>query len=294
MSWNAKKYSRINWKNRPSTATALGATNLNKIDVFCNEVDNHLIEIDAGKLDLATANSMIASIEVDTKSGIITARQLDGATHTWDLNVEKIPVSFTLSEDGTLTMTTDDGTEFTTNINDAIKHYEFIDSDTIDFDKTGDGPWEVTAIVKDGSINEKHLNPDYRADIIQTLNEAETAAQDALTYSKDSKRWAVGDPEYSGSETDNAKYYAQLAESYAHGDTEVRDGEDTDNSKFWSEQSKLEAERAKVEADKAESYSYIMAPDFYLDTDDMYLYMKGGVGIDFMVTDDNVLLWAVE
>lgn len=215
MAYNKKKYTRINWKNRPSTATALGATNLNHMDVFLNDVDNALIEMDASKLNVEIANSMIASITFDKDKGLMTVRELNGTTYTYDWNVEKIPVSFSLSEDGILTMTTQDGTQFTANIADLIKDYVFTDSDTIAFTKefqTGDNSYHVGASVKNGSIKAEHLNPDYRADIQNFSNVAQTAANDALTYSKDSKRWAVGDAAYEGSEIDNSKYYKEQAE----------------------------------------------------------------------------------
>lgn len=211
--WNSKKWARINWKNRPSTSTALGATNLNKIDVFLNEADNQFVDINASKLNIATANSMIASLTIDVNSGVITARQLDGTTYTWDLNLEKIPVSFALSEDGVLTMTTEDGTQFTADIGELIKDYTFIDSETVGFSKTAAGSgYNVTGIVKEGSIKEKHLDPNYLSSIQQDMNTAQTAANDSLTYSKDSKRWAVGDSGYEGSEIDNSEYYSKLAE----------------------------------------------------------------------------------
>lgn len=214
MPWNAKKYNRINWRNRPSTATALGATNLNRMDVFLNEVDNALIEFEANKLNIATANSMLKSLTINTSTGIIVATELSGKTYTWDLNLEKIPVSFSLASNGVLTMTTSDGTEFTANIADLIKEYVFDDSDTIAFSREfKNDAYHVTAVIKAGSITGEHLNPDYRAQILEYRNTAQTAANDALQYSKDSKRWAVGDAEYPGSENDNAKKYKELAEA---------------------------------------------------------------------------------
>jgi len=224
MAYNKKKYIRINWKNRPSTATALGATNLNHMDVFLNDVDNALIEMDSGKLNVETANSMIASITFDKDKGLMTVRELNGTTYTYDWNVEKIPVSFSLSEDGILTMTTQDGTQFTANIADLIKDYVFDDSDTIAFTKefqTEDNSYHVGASVKNGSIKAEHLDPDYRTDIQNFSNVAQTAANDALTYSKDSKRWA--DASYEGSETDNSKYYKEQAENARDAAEKARD-----------------------------------------------------------------------
>lgn len=240
MPYNQKKYARINWQNRPSTATSLGATNLNHMDVFLNEVDNALIEMETAKLGIKTANSMIKSITFDKDKGLMTVKQLDETTFTYDWNVEKIPVSFTLSEDGILTMTTQDGTQFTANIANLIKDYVFDDSKTIAFTKEfrqDDASYHVGASVKEGSIEGKHLNPDYRKDIQDFSNIAQTAANDALTYSKDSKRWAVGDAEYEGSENDNAKKYKELAEI-----------------------AKIAAEKARDEAQAATGIT-IMTPD---------------------------------
>lgn len=53
MGQNWKKlFSRVNWQNRPSAATALGATNLNKIDYALDEIDNRVIELNTSKADL--------------------------------------------------------------------------------------------------------------------------------------------------------------------------------------------------------------------------------------------------
>ena len=198
MAYDKKQYVRVNWKNKPSTATPLDEVNLNNMDNFLNVVDNTLIQFEAQKLNIATANSMIASLTIDTDSGIITAKQLDGTTFTWDLNIEKIPVSFSLSEDGILTMITEDGTEWTCDIAELIKEYVFDDSETIAFTREiseEDGSIHIGAAVKEGSIKSEHLNPDYRADIQEYTNQAEQAANESLSFSKDAKRWAVGDEE---------------------------------------------------------------------------------------------------
>ncbi len=267
MPWNSKKYTRINWKNRPSTATALGATNLNKMDQMLNDVDNQLVEFDTSKLNVSVANGLIKTLTIDPKTGKIRATELGGTNHDWDLNLEKIPVKFELSSAGILTMTTDDQTKFTVNIADLIKAYNFTDSATIDFTKSGQGPWDVTAIVKDGSIKANHLDPDYRANIQSYMNTAQTAASDSLQYSKDSKRWAVGDASYPGS--------------------------DTDSSKFYCEQAHAEFEAAQKEAELTESYAKLVAPGFLLDLDTMILYMKNGKGMDFVVTEDLEFCWKI-
>lgn len=85
---------------------------------------------------------------------------------------------------------------------------------------------------------------------------------------------------------------ALLAESWTHGNTGIRVGENTDNASYWSQQSKTDADRAKEEADRASQYSQISAPDFFLDIDTGALYKKGGTGVDFVVDDAN-LYWKI-
>lgn len=196
------------------------------MDVFLSEVDDALILFDAQKLNVSVANSMLKSVEYDTENGIWTFKQLDGTEYVFDQNIEKIPVSFSLTEDGSLIMTTEDGTEYTANIADLIKEYEFDDSDTIATSRTynqDDGAYHVQMTVKKGSITRDHLDEDYFPDVQALANQAKAAADDSLLYSKDSKRWAVGDAEYPGSDKDNSKYYKELAEAAKTAAEQARD-----------------------------------------------------------------------
>lgn len=186
--------------------------------------------MDTGKLNVAIANSMLKSVTYNKTTGTWVFTQLDGTTYTFDQNIEKIPVSFSMDSNGVLVMTTEDGTQFKANIPDLIKDYNFDNSETVGFTKTfnaqdsgGKGTYHVTAIVKEGSIEGRHLNPDYRANIQEYMNTAQTAANDSLQYSKDSKRWAVGDSEYEGSATDNSKYYKEQAEAAKTAAEQARD-----------------------------------------------------------------------
>lgn len=260
--WTSKKYNRINWQNRPSTATALGATNLNRIDVFCNEVDNFLITFDAGKLDIATANNMLASVAYNKSTGVWTFKELDGTTYTFDQNIEKIPVKFSLSSNGVLTMTTEDGTEFSVNVAELIKSYVFVDSDTVSFTKTfssadedGKGAYHVTAIVKDGSIQERHLQPNYLADVRVAAAQAQLSQQEAESSEQAAaaSEAAARDSEVAAAKSASvAASSATEAESWAVGGTGTRDGEDTDNSKYYSEQSQGYMETAKLQVHEAQ------------------------------------------
>lgn len=88
------------------------------------------------------------------------------------------------------------------------------------------------------------------------------------------------------------KDYSVTSKSWAIGGTDSRTGEDTDNSKYYSERSAAEAAAAKASADTAAKYAQVTAPDFYLDTGTGRLYMKGGIGVDFKL-EDGKLYWKV-
>ena len=86
---------------------------------------------------------------------------------------------------------------------------------------------------------------------------------------------------------------ATLAESWAVGGTGSRPGEDGNSSQFWAEKSQESAGQASREADQAAQYASIVAPGFLVDPGSMELYMKAGVGVDFIVTDDAELCWKI-
>ena len=51
---------------------------------------------------------------------------------------------------------------------------------------------------------------------------------------------------------------------------------------------------AETAAANAQMYSDIVAPDFYLDPDDGYLYQKAGTGVTFKLDEDTgIIYWAI-
>ena len=152
----AKTYSRINWENKPSTNTALGATNLNKMDLALNEIDNRVVTLGQQKLDKDVANNMVSSWSMNESTGVITVTLLDGTTTSYDLNIEKIPANLELTSDGILKMTTDDGEVYTADLSSLIREYTFQDSSTIAFTASvGTNSYkEITASIKAGSITD--------------------------------------------------------------------------------------------------------------------------------------------
>ena len=228
-----KAYNRINWENYPSDRTPLNETNLNKLDVGVNELDNRVISLDSTKFDKTEASKLIKNFELDKATGIITITYLSGATVTIDTMLEKLAVNFDYDQtEQRLVITLDDGTVKYVNLKSLITQYEFKDTDTVAFAVDADG--NVSAIVKEGSIEEKHLRPNYLADIKVEVAKAQSSATASAT---------------SASASENS---ASKSESYAVGGTGTRLNEDTDNSKYYSEQSKASSETSKAYLDKVE------------------------------------------
>lgn len=209
-----KVYTRINWENSPSENTDLDAYNLNQMDSAIDALDNRIISQDALKVDKSAINGNIADWTMDETTGVITITKYNGEKIIFDLNIEKIPVGFSMSDEGIITMTTEDGTQFTADIGSMIPVLTFEDSATIAVSVTGTGKNKTYSFsIKTGSVTDAMLQPNYLADIRVESANASAYAQSA-----------------------NAK--SVLAESYAIGGTGTREGEDTDNAKYYMEQAK--------------------------------------------------------
>lgn len=212
---------RINWENEPSINTPINETNLNKMDYALYEHDQTLANWDTTKANQSDLLLCVKTITYDTDTGEFVFTWQNGTTKTVDLNIEKIPVSFSMNAQGVITMTTDDGTQYTADVGSLIKTYSFTDSSVIDFTVTTDesGNKTVTADIVDGSITGTKLQPNYLADCTAAKTAAELAETGAEGSAEDSEAWAVGtrsgvpvpatDPTYNN----NAKYWAEQAPS---------------------------------------------------------------------------------
>lgn len=223
-----KAYDRINWENYPSDATPLNETNLNKLDSATDTLDDRVITLDTTKATKTEVAALVADVTFEESTGIITVIKKNGSKITIDTQMEKIAVNF--SYDATaqkIILTLIDGTKQYIDLSALITQYEFLDTDTVAFIIGTDG--KVSAIVKEGSIEEKHLEPNYLAKIKVESAKAQASQEAAATSAT------------------NAASRATAAESYAVGGTGTRDGEDADNAKYYSEQAKAVYEELQGE-----------------------------------------------
>ena len=149
-----------------------------------------------------------------------------------------------------------------------------------------DSAGKVKAIVKEGSILEKHLQPNYLADVKTEVAKAEaskTAAALSETLATES---------------------ASKSESYAVGGTGTRDNENTDNAKYYSEQAKAIRDSvptylSQIDAAADEAIAKVndalssSTPTFQIDLTTGHL-MYTGNRFNFQVNQDNGhLQWEV-
>ena len=183
-----KVYTRINWEDYPSENTDLDAYNLNQMDSAIDALDNRIISQDALKVDKSAINGNIADWTMNETTGVITITKYNGEKVIFDLNIEKIPVGFSMSDDGNITMTTEDGTQFTADIGSMIPVLTFEDSATIAVSVTGTGKNKTYSFsIKSGSVTGDMLQPNYLADVTVQAEKASSSASDAANSAKAAK-----------------------------------------------------------------------------------------------------------
>lgn len=196
-----KAHSPISWVNEPQTDTPINATNLNKMDNTIGIIDDRVIILDSTKATKTEVSTLIASVSFNEDTGIFTFTKKNGSTFTIDTKLEKLAINFAYDQTNErLVITLDDGTKQYVDISALIRLQEFVDSDTIAFTVTSS---TVTAKIKANSITDEMIESGYLGKV--------------QSYSE------------------SAEENATLSISYAVGGTGSRDGEDTDNSKYYSE-----------------------------------------------------------
>lgn len=189
-----KIYSREYWENLPSEKTAINRNRLNNIEGGIDAIDDRVCALDTTKVDLTKANELVKEILWNESNGTLTVVKMNGSKAVIDTKLEKLAVNFKYDpESQQLVITLDDGTAQNVDLSSLITEYEFLDSDTIAFEVAGG---KVKAIVKNGSITEDKLQPNFLADIkvesakatasAKSAKESEANAAKSATDAKDS------------------------------------------------------------------------------------------------------------
>jgi uncharacterized membrane protein len=219
------------WRNLPEITTPIVAEELNRNEQSVDAIDDRVVLMDTTKANQSDMLSAVKTITFDDTTGVFRITFFNDSYIDIDTDIEKIAINFDYDDDPTsahyqqLVIELDDGTYKYIDLSALITQYEFIDSTQIHFDVMSGGG--VTASIKNGSITENKLQPNFLADVRLERSKAEQA-------SSDSEAWAVGQRGGSPVEpTDdtyenNSKYYAGLADGRAtDAETASQAAEDT-------------------------------------------------------------------
>lgn len=281
-----KAYNRTYWENKPSDKSPINQRNLNNIESGIDVIDDRVIMLDTTKFNTSDAQMLIKGFSLNEATGIITITYVNGSVQTIQTSLSKIPDTLDFDPiKQELLIIHVDGTTTPVNLSAVITQNEFADSDTVGFQLQEDG--SVTAIVKEGSIEEKHLRPNYLADIKVESAKAESS-RDAAAQSAES-----------------ANSYADLSKSYAVGTGgQVRPNDADDNAKKYSEKAQSNANTAKEYLGKVEkagedavqavnnALGNIM-PEFYYDFETGILYCNSTRFIFTIKRENGILYWGV-
>lgn len=175
-----KAHININWENYPSDETPLNKRNLDKMDGSIDIIDDRVITLDTTKATKAEVATLVADVTFEESTGIITITKKNGSKVTIDTQMEKIAVNFDYNPiTQQIILTLIDGTKQYIDLSALITQYEFLDTDTVTFSVDSSG--KVSAVIKDGSIQERHLNPNYLAAIKVEVAKAQASQSAAAT-----------------------------------------------------------------------------------------------------------------
>ena len=167
-----KIYSREHWENFPSEKTAINRNRLNNIEGGIDAIDDRVCALDTTKVDLTKANELVKEILWDESNGTLTVVKMNGSRAVIDTKLEKLAVNFSFDEaNQRLVIILDDGTKQYVDLSAFVTPFEFKDGDVIYFEVVGGNL--VSAGIKDGTISEEKLRPNFLADIKIKVGEAE-------------------------------------------------------------------------------------------------------------------------
>ena len=180
-----KLYSGVAWENFPSEKTPLNAHNLLIMGNAIDAIDNRVIEMNSTKVSVEQANQLVKEIRYDESTGKIEVEKMNGSIAVIDTKLEKLAVNFSYdSTNQKLVIILDDGTKQYVDLSELITEYEFQDGEIVYF-TVKDG--KVCADIKDGSISEEKLRPNFLADIKVQVSTSEQYVGQTKSYRDETK-----------------------------------------------------------------------------------------------------------
>lgn len=231
-----KIYERIDWENEPSTKTPLNEDNLNKMDYALDLIDTRVVEL-AGYEERAaesetnaktsatnSANSATASQQSATNSAnsANTSANSAAASQTSATNSSNSATASASSATQSANSATASQTSATQSANSATQSAN--SATAAKTSETEAAASKAAAKTSETKAYQSELNAK------SSETKAATSAANASTYEANANEYA-----------ENAEDNAKLAKSWAVGQTGVREDENVNNAKYWSDKAQATA-----------------------------------------------------
>ena len=249
------------------------------IDEFATSIANRYTKAEIDSKVSTETGDLVKTLAIDLNTGVFTITKKDGTIETIDTALEKVPTNFAFVEENGmyyLRVTNTDGTSTQVDVTTLFNDYTFDNSDSIAFSTVKDGnKATITAEIRDASIGIEKLSltavsqlEGYVSSASQSAQTATTKANEAsesatnafnsantavnsannaatsATSAQTSANNAATSASSASSSAANATSQATLSQSWAVGNTGARDGENTNNAKYWAEQAKTSVDSA--------------------------------------------------
>lgn len=126
------------------------------LEAFETAIADRYTKTEADTLVSSGINSLVADVDVNLTTGVITVTKKDGTSETFDTALEKVPAKFEIVESGGayyLKITNVDNTSTQTDITSLMNIYKFSNSDEVAFSTSGTGNEKtITASIRANSI----------------------------------------------------------------------------------------------------------------------------------------------
>jgi hypothetical protein len=183
-------------------------------------------------------NNLVADLDVNLTTGVITVTKKDGTTETFDTALEKVPAKFEIVENSgkyALKVTNLDGTTTQTDVTNLMNIYSFNNSDTINFEVTGEGNEKaVVANIKANSIGLDKLSLTVVSTIEGYMNAAKDSANAAKTSETNARASELNAAGYANTASNKATEAATSANTAATKASEAN--KSAEEAKKWAEQ----------------------------------------------------------
>ena len=210
------------WRDKPNLTTPIIAQKKNQLETAVDTIDDRVITLDLTKANQTDLLGTINGVTFNESNGVFTFIKANGQTIEIDTALEKVVTNFDIDTDPSsphyqqMILTLEDGTVKYVDLSAFLTQYEFLNSSTIRWTINASG--EVTANIVDGSITQEKLNPDYLAQLTTQANRASHNADSAGASAIESRSYSEGGTgTREGEDTDNSKYYAELAQDTVAG-----------------------------------------------------------------------------